>query len=164
MPMRKKSEAHKTLSILFARDGVPHTVIIDSAKEQAMGDFCKKARQADCHIKQTQPYSPWSNATEGAIRKLKKGVARNMLQTTAPKGLWDDCAELEALVRSHTSHDIYKLDGQVPKSLVAEFKWYQWVYSRDTVIGFPEDKEILGHYLGPSSDISPAMAAKILKR
>jgi hypothetical protein len=78
--------------------------------------------------------------------------------------LWDDCAEVEALICSHTSHDIYKLDGQVPKSLVAEFKWYQWVYSRDTVIGFPEDKEILGHYLGPSSDISPAMAAKILKR
>jgi hypothetical protein len=53
MPMRKKSEAHETLSILFARDGVPHTMIMDGAKEQTMGDFCKKARQADCRIKQT---------------------------------------------------------------------------------------------------------------
>jgi hypothetical protein len=110
---------------------------------------------------------------EGAIRELKKGVAQNMLQTTAPKCLWDDCAKLEALIRSHTSHGIYKLDGQVPETLVigstadiseiAEFKWYQWVYFCDTAVGFLEDEEILGRYLGPSTDIGPAMAAKMLK-
>jgi hypothetical protein len=57
MPMRKKPEAHETLSILFAIDGIPHTMIMDGTKEQTMGEFRKKARQADCHIKQTEPYS-----------------------------------------------------------------------------------------------------------
>jgi hypothetical protein len=173
--MRKKLEAHETLSVLFARDRVPHTLIMDGAKEQTMGQFRKKARQADCHIKETKPYSPWSNAAEGAIRELKKGVARNMLQTMAPKCLWDNCAKLEAIIRSHTSHNICKLDGQVPETLVtgstaniseiAEFKWYQWVYFCDsTTVGFfPDDKEILGRYLGPSTDIGPSMLAKMLK-
>jgi hypothetical protein len=173
MPMTKKSEAHETLSLLFARDGVPHTMIMDGAREQTMGEFRQKSRQADCHMKQTEPHSPWSNAAEGAIRELKKGVACNMLHTTAPKCLWDDCAELEALIRSHTAHDIYKLDGQVPETLVtgstadiseiAEFKWYQWVYFRDTTVAWPGDCEVLGRYLGPAADIGPAMAAKILK-
>jgi hypothetical protein len=65
------------------------------------------------------------------------------------------------------------LDGQVPKTLVTastadiseitEFKWYQWVYFRDTTVEYPDDKEVLGHYLGPATEIGPAMAAKILK-
>jgi hypothetical protein len=173
MPMTKKSEAHETLSLLFARDGVPHTLIMDGAREQTMGEFKRKARQAHCHIKQVEPHSPWSNAAEGAIRELKKGVARNMLHTSAPKCLWDNCAQLEALIRSPTAHDIYKLDGQVPETLVtgstadiseiAKFKWYQWIYFLDTTVSFPGDKYVLRRYLGPAADIGPAMAAKVLK-
>jgi hypothetical protein len=34
---------------------------------------------------------------------------------------------------------------------------------RDTVIQFPESLEILGRYLGPTTDIGPTMATKIIK-
>ena len=138
-----------------------------------MGDFRRKCREADCYVKQTEPYTPWSNAAEGVIRELKKGVARKMIETKAPKRLWDDCLELEAYIRSHTAHDIYGLEGEVPQTLVsgetpdisefAEFRWYEWVKYRDTSISFPEYKMLLGRYLGPSFDIGPAMTAKILK-
>ncbi len=33
-PMKKKSNAHKTLSLVFQRDGVPPQMIMDGSKEQ----------------------------------------------------------------------------------------------------------------------------------
>ena len=46
--MAKKSNAHDGLSLLFARDGVPNCLIIDNAKEQTLGEFRRKAREAGC--------------------------------------------------------------------------------------------------------------------
>jgi len=172
-PMQSKSDAHEGLSLLFARDGVPNIMIMDNAKEQTMAEFRKKAREADCHVRQTEPHSPWSNYAESAIRELKKGVARTMIATKAPKKLWDHCLEFEAYIRSNIAHPLYSLNGEVPETVVsgqtadisefAEHAWYDWVRYRDTAISFPEDKMLLGRYLGPSTDIGPAMSAKILK-
>ena len=60
--------------------------------------------------------------------------------------------ELEALQRSHTAHNIWRLNGQVPQTVMTgqiannsqlfEFEWHQ---------------------CGPSFDTGPAMTAKILK-
>ena len=47
-PMQRKSEAHEALSLLFSCHGVPHTMIMDGSKEQTLGEFKKKLRQADC--------------------------------------------------------------------------------------------------------------------
>jgi hypothetical protein len=41
-----------------------------------------------------------------------------MLRSGCPKQLWDDCIIREAYVRSHTSLDIFGLEGQVPESKV----------------------------------------------
>ena len=38
-PMKEKSEAHETLSLVFQRDGVPPKMIMDGAKEQVQGQF-----------------------------------------------------------------------------------------------------------------------------
>lgn len=48
-PMKLKSEAHETLSLLFARDGVPTAMIVDGFKEQTMGKFHTKVRDAECN-------------------------------------------------------------------------------------------------------------------
>jgi len=32
----------------------------------------EKAKEMGCHIKVTEPFSPWQNASEGAIREVKK--------------------------------------------------------------------------------------------
>ena len=87
--------------------------------------------------------------------------------------LWDDYLELESYSRSHTALDIYSLNGQVPKtimsgetadiSFISELGWYDWVKFRDTSETFPNDKVVLGRYLGPSIDVGPALTAKILK-
>ncbi len=41
-----------------------------------------------------------------------------MLQMGSPKPLWDHSLDLEALVHSFTSNDIYMTAGQVPETLM----------------------------------------------
>jgi hypothetical protein len=63
-PMKLESEAHKALSLLFHRYGVPNVMVIDGAKAQVEGDFRRKLRDAGCHIKQTEPHTQYSNMGE----------------------------------------------------------------------------------------------------
>ncbi len=58
-PMKCKGDAHKTLSLVFQRDGVPPTMVTDDSKEQTKGEFRCKLMEADCHPRVTEPYSPW---------------------------------------------------------------------------------------------------------
>jgi hypothetical protein len=110
---------------------------------------------------------------EGAVRELKKGVGLQMLRYGCPKRFWYDCIIREAYVRSHTSMDIFGLEGQVPESKVkgetveiftiAECAWYEWVKFRDTAAKFSVSKIQLGRYVG-AIDIGPAMTCNILKQ
>jgi hypothetical protein len=43
-PMKLKSDAHNSLSLLFQRDGVPPKMIMDGSKEQTLGGFKRNAR------------------------------------------------------------------------------------------------------------------------
>jgi hypothetical protein len=172
--MKKRQQVHETVDLLFKHVGVPNVMIMDGAKEQIYGLFRKECRSAGVHVRQTEPYTPFSNAAEAAIRELKKGVGRQMVRSKSPKVLWDHCVEREAFVRSNTAHDIYRLDGQVPETVVsgetadittvAEYQWYEWIKFRDTKVSFPEDKVVLGRDLGPAIDIGPMVTRKILKQ
>jgi hypothetical protein len=114
-PMKLKCDAQDSLSLLLQRDGVPPKMIMHGSKEQTLGRFKKKCQDADCRIKQTEPYSPWQNAAESAIRELNKAAGRKMVRAGAPKPFWADAIELEDYVRSNTSHDIFILQGEVPE-------------------------------------------------
>jgi len=158
-PMRRKGEAHEALSLMFQREGVPPRMVMDGSKEQTLGRFRSKLVDACCERRTIEPYSPWQNAAEREIKELKKGAGRKMLQTKTPRRLWDDCLEYEAYVRSHTAHDIYKLDGEVPETIMSgetadisqfcELGWYDWLKYRSTTVAFPEPPLVLGRYLGP---------------
>jgi hypothetical protein len=173
-PLKKEKEAHYTFSLLFHRDGFPNVMVMDGAKAQVEGEFRRKLCDEGCHIKQTEPHTESSNMGEGAVRELKKGVGRKMLRSGCPKRFWDDCIIREAYVRSHTSLDIYGLEGQVPESkikgetvdiyTISEYAWYEWVKFRDTAAKFPVSKIQLGRDLGAAIDIAPAMMRKILKQ
>jgi hypothetical protein len=86
-PITRKGEAHETLSLLFHRDGVPLTMVFDGSKEQCKGDFKRKLHKADCHTRQTEPYSQWQQAAEGCIRELKQGVSQTLIKTGSPRVL-----------------------------------------------------------------------------
>jgi hypothetical protein len=117
-PMKKEKEAHGALYLIFHRDGVPNAMIMDGDNAQVEGGFRRKLRDAGCHIKQTEPHTQSSNIGEGAVRELEKGVGRQMLRSGCPKRFYYDCIIREAYVRSHTSLDIYGLEGQVPESKI----------------------------------------------
>jgi len=148
-------------------------MVTDGSKEQTQGDFRQKLREADCHLRVTEPYSPWQQAAEGCIHKIKWGSSRKMISTGSPKPLWDHCLELEALVRSCTCNNIYMTAGQVPETImtgsttdishITEFGWYDWVMYRDNVPSYPDDRLIMGRCLGPTMDIGSALTARILQ-
>jgi hypothetical protein len=85
-PMKMKSKAHEALLLLHQREGIPNVMVMDGLKEQLLGKFCHKCRQAGLHVKQSEPYTPWSNATEGAtICEVKQGAGYEMVHSHAPK-------------------------------------------------------------------------------
>jgi Reverse transcriptase (RNA-dependent DNA polymerase) len=173
-PMQKEADVHETLDIFLSRYGVPDSFISDGARAFEFGKFRKKARDAGCYCKLTDPYSPWQNRAESEIWEVKRLAGRWMLRARSPKRLWDDCVELASLVRSNTAHDIYKLNGQVPDTVmfgqtadishICEYHWYSWVLFRDSTVSFPEEAMVLGRYLGPTDpEAGSVMSAKILK-
>ena len=96
-----------------------------------------------------------------------------MTRSGAPQRLWCFALEYESYVRSHTTHDIYRLDGHVPETSVSgetadispfcEFGFWDWVKFRDHGVAFPDDALVLGKYLGPSIDVGPAMTSRVMK-
>jgi hypothetical protein len=60
-------------------------MVMDGSKKQLLGKFRHKCRQAGSHVKQTEPYTPWSNAAEGAIREVKRGAGCKMVHSCSPK-------------------------------------------------------------------------------
>jgi hypothetical protein len=114
-PLKKEKEGHEDFSLLFHRGGVPNIMVMDGSKAQVEGELRRKLSDAGCRIKKTEPLTQSSNMGEGAVRELKKVVGRQMMRSGYPKRLWEDCIIREAYVRSHTSLDIYGLEGQVPE-------------------------------------------------
>jgi hypothetical protein len=148
-------------------------MVMDGAKSQVGGEFKRKLCDAGCHIKHTEPHTQSSNMSECGVRKLKRGVGRQMLCYGCPERLWDDCIIREDYFLSHTALDIFGLEGQVPESKVkgetvdistiAEYDWYEWVKFNDTAAKFLVSKIQLGKDLCATIDIGPVTARKILK-
>ena len=52
-----RSEAHETLSLLLARDGVPSVCICDNVKEMIQGTLYQKLKDTACHLKSLETYT-----------------------------------------------------------------------------------------------------------
>ncbi len=112
-------------------------MIVDGAKEMKLGEFALKYKEATSYLQGSKPHSPWSNSTKHEIRELKKGAARKLTWSGAPRRLWCFALEYESYVRLHTAHDIYQLDGCIPKMVIlgetaeinpfCEFFFWDWV-------------------------------------
>ena len=148
--MTKKSDAPFALDRLFRHEGVPPKMIMDGSKEQNLGDFTRKLRDAGCHRKQIEPHSPWMNLCEGEIRELKRGSTRKMLKRNEPKKIWDHCLDLESRIRSAITLPCFDLDHKTPEakiygmssdiSDICEFEFYEWVMFNDSQATFPQTK------------------------
>ncbi len=171
-PMKRKSEAHLTLDVLFREVGVFNKIVPDNALELTDGEFRRKAIHAGAAIRPVEAYTHNQNLAESAIRELRRMYKKAMLATNAPHVLWDYCMELMAQIRSHLALDLLELQGDTPStaltgdtsdiSNLCEFRWYDLVWFVD-----PTDKmenKKLARYLGPSHDIGQAMSSKLLSK
>ena len=76
------------------------------------------------------------NAAEREIKELTKGSGGKHIKSGTPKRICDDCHELESYIRPNTVCGIYKLDGEVPETIMSgkmsnisqfcEFEWFEW--------------------------------------
>ena len=117
--MSSRREEHETLSLPFVRDLVPPACRDNNTKEVIQGKFYQNWKDAAHQLKELGPYSPWSNATEKEIKKVKRGACHKLLWSRAPKCLWEKFLDLEACIGSNTAKDIYKLHGKVIKTLMS---------------------------------------------
>ena len=97
-PISHKGETHEALCLLFAMEGVPQKMIIAGVKEMKLGKFARKCKKASCYLRGTKYYSPWFNSTGHEIRELKKGAARKLTHSGAPRQLWCFALEYESCV------------------------------------------------------------------
>ena len=64
---------------------------------------------------------------------------------------------------------MYMTAGQVPETImtgdtanisrICQFGWYDWMMDHDQTT-FPEDKALLGRYLGPAIDVGSMLTAR----
>ena len=74
-PTAQKTEADDTLSLMFKCDGVPPKMIVDTSKKKSLLSFILKFREAEYHLVNNKPCSPWSQIAEACIRDIKLGTS-----------------------------------------------------------------------------------------
>ncbi|MGH3055899.1 MAG: hypothetical protein ACRDL7_13075, partial [Gaiellaceae bacterium] len=171
IPMKSKADAGDALAEFIQDIGIPSQLHTDNAKEETLGTW-KRVRSSH-QIKQTEtePYSPWQNRAERTIREVKKTVTHLMSRTKTPKRLWDFCMTYVCETRCLTAHPFFTLHGRTPQEHVTghtpdiseytDFEWYQPVWYYDSA-DFPEEKRIIGRWLGVSHRIGQALCYWIL--
>ena len=68
IPNEAERLSQEALSLLFQWDGMSPAIICENAKEMVLGEFNRKLKEASHHLKQMEPFTPWSNAAEGEIK------------------------------------------------------------------------------------------------
>ena len=116
-PKASRSKVDEMSLLLFALDGSPSTCICNNAKDMVQRKFYESTKML--HV----TWKSWSHILSGHMlkkdsEKLKKGFGHKLMWFRAPKCLWDNCLHLETYLRSNTTNDIYKLDREVPKTVM----------------------------------------------
>jgi hypothetical protein len=175
-PMKDKKGASVDHTLVsFIHDvGIPQTLVSDGAKEELLGAVNATCRRYHIQQKQTVPYSPWSNLAEASIRELKVGIRRATRRQGSPKRLWCYCAQWVAGVRRLTALDIPDLEGRVPAEVVTgstpditayvQFDWYEHVFYWDPAVKFPDDRKLIGRWLGVAEVAIDELAFYILTK
>ncbi len=116
--MTRKGEAHETLPLLFHRDGVPPTIVLDGSKEQCHSNFKCKLREADQETKRVTMLEPKITRTP---KKTRTHLHRQKRQTT-PNNLpkWPKHYRTAPPPMTDFSH--YLAKNHATKNLI-ELKW-----------------------------------------
>ena len=169
-PMASKAQAGEALRGLSEDVGVPNEIVCDGAAEQVgpKSDFYKTVNYLRTRIKRTEPYSPWQNNAESAIRELKKRWKHRMATKKIPRRLWDYGLVYESEIMSRTARGddrrtgIERITGDTPDiSEWLDFDFYDPVWFWDHPDG--QDNPCIGRWLGVAHRVGSDMCYWILK-
>jgi Reverse transcriptase (RNA-dependent DNA polymerase) len=171
LPIKKKGDAYTTLQTLAEIAGAPKVMVTDGdGALRGEETWLKECRRLGMRDKITVPYSSWQNLAEASIRELKRSVRRAMRRSGSPRKFWNFCGVWCAAIRRLTSMD--KLDGRTPTEVVtgttpditqyAQFDWYEPIRFLDNRHAFPNEKKLLGRFLGVAEHCTDVMAFRIL--
>jgi hypothetical protein len=162
-PIEKREKAIRTIQ-------TPQALVSDGAGELRDKEWKVECRRLGIIPKVTVPHSPWRNLTKASIREFKKNVRHHMRRSGSPRKFWDYCGVWCAAIRCLTS--MGKLDNRTPTEVVTGttpdisqydlFDWYKPVRQWDVKADFPNERKILGRFLGTAEHGTEEMSFMIL--
>lgn len=168
-PLTTESQGQRTMVDFIQLVGIPHTIHSDDAKVFLHGEFKKSCRKYGVKQTFTEPYSPWQNRAEGAIRELKSYASKLMQRKSAPLRLWCFAYEYASDILSLCAGGNYQLNGRTSYEHVmnytpdiseyVSFQWYQWSYYWDEI----NKEKTLCRWLGVAHNIGQSMCYYVLK-
>lgn len=91
--------------------------IMDGSKEQTFGKFCQKLQES---AMERRPQNlNLLGSIEQEIMKFKKEAGQNLFLTNTQRQIWDSYLDYKAYICSHTVHNIFKLEGEVPETVMS---------------------------------------------
>jgi len=170
-PLTTKAHAGHALSDFTHDVGVPAEMIIDNSLEQtAPGSaFMKLTKQMHISTKTTEPYSPWQNSAEDAIRELKRRWKRTRRRTGCSPRLWDyghmyEARIMSRIARGHEGRTGYEqatgITPDISEDLDFEFYDPVFYFSKPNTGENPR----IRRWLGPSRRVGGSLCYWILSR
>jgi Reverse transcriptase (RNA-dependent DNA polymerase) len=148
----------------------PSVMVTDGDGALSGNLWLKECRRLGMRDKVTVPYSAWQNLAEASIREVKKSIRRAMRRSGSPRKLWNYCGKWCTAVRRITAMD--KLDGHTPTEVVtgttpdisqyALFDWYEPIRYLDSRHTFPNERKLLGRFLGVAESCAEEMSFHVL--
>ena len=169
--MKTESEGASKLQEFIRQVGAPFSLRNDNSKMQTSTAFLDICNLYNIGTKTTEPHHPHQNPAENRIGTLKSMSHRLMDRVGAPEFLWLRCINyLCGLLNVMASQNLNwrtpmeKGLGITPDiSAYLHFSFYEPVYYLDDdEAKYPETKEKLGHWCGPTENCGDAMTYWIL--
>ena len=172
--MKSKSEFYDALHMFCKEVGVPQSLVVDPSGEQTSNKVKKLCHQVGTTLRILEESTQWANRAELYIGLFKEAIRKDMREANSPLVFWDYCAYRRSIIHNLTPRNLFQLQGETPIlatlgeqgdiSTVAQYKWYDWCYFRETGKNqFPHQYNQLGRVLGPCKNEGNEMAQHILK-
>jgi hypothetical protein len=169
--MPVKLDASTALEKFFRKFGITTDLHTDNSPELTAGDYRKTANDHTVNCTSAEPYFPWQNRAEPGINMVKKHTRRAMNQERIPAAAWDyvlswlaeDLSHLAFATKGNRSGIENVLGNSPDISHLLYFDIYQPDHYLEQFVAFPEDRQLLGRWLGTSHDVAQALCYWIMK-
>ena len=172
VPMHAKSEAPHALKNFIDDIGRPETIVTDNAKEETSKAWSTHCKHYSIKMREVDPYCPYQNFAETAVRIVKLKCARIMEQASVPPVLWDYLLSYVCHVDNRTVHESTRpqdrtpfeyIHGYTPDiSAISVHRFYDPVWYVVPKFSFPEPRRLCGRWLGPANVLMSDLSMKVL--